>query len=50
MSSVQYTSMNCRPLWTWKVKPTNSGTMVHERDQVLIGTRLLLVCCFSTLR
>src|SRR5262249_1821037 len=40
MSSVTYSFMNCRPLWTRKFTPTNSGTMVQSRDQVLIGSRL----------
>src|SRR5262245_5204432 len=50
MSSVTNTSRNARPLWTWKVWPTNSGTMVHARAQVLIGCRRLVVLSRSTFR
>src|SRR5437667_324154 len=35
MFSVMYTGMNFLPLWTARVWPTNSGTMVERRDQVL---------------
>ena len=36
MFSVTYTGMNLFPLCTAKVWPTNSGSTVHARDQVLI--------------
>src|SRR5271154_6084712 len=36
MFSVTNTGTNFRPLWTAKVSPTESGTMVERRDQVLI--------------
>src|SRR4051794_12591927 len=49
MSSVTYSFMNCRPLWTRKVWPTNSGTMVQSRDHVFIGSRFLARSFFSTL-
>jgi hypothetical protein len=42
--------MKVRPLWTWKVMPTNSGTMVQDRAQVLMGVFLVDCACFSTLR
>src|SRR3954471_22685082 len=32
--------MKFRPLWMAKFLPTNSGTIVQARDQVLIGSRL----------
>src|ERR1700686_113439 len=35
MFSVTNTGMNLRPLWTAKVCPTRSGTMVLRRDHVL---------------
>src|SRR5437667_317749 len=35
MFSVMYTGMNFLALWTARVWPTNSGTMVERRDQVL---------------
>src|SRR5262249_11061856 len=40
MSSVTYSLMKARPLWIAKFLPTNSGTIVHARAQVLIGSRL----------
>ena len=40
MSSVTYSLMNVRPLWMAKCLPTNSGTTVQARAQVLIGSRL----------
>src|SRR3954453_21928644 len=42
MSSVTYSLMKSRPLWMAKFLPTNSGTMVQARAQVLIGSRLPL--------
>jgi len=36
MFSVTYTGMNLLPLCTAKVWPTNSGSTVLARDQVLI--------------
>ncbi len=38
------------PLWTRKVCPTNSGTMVQGRAQVLMGSFVPIWFCFSTLR
>ena len=40
MSSVTYSLMKFRPLWIAKFLPTNSGTIVQARAQVLIGSRL----------
>ena len=40
MSSVTYSLMKFRPLWMAKFLPTNSGTIVQARAQVLIGSRL----------
>ncbi len=48
MSSVTNTFTCCLPLWTMNVSPMNSGTIVHARDQVLIGSRLLPPSCAST--
>ena len=44
MSSVTKTRMYCLPLWTRNVAPTNSGTIVQSRDQVLIGSRFCALC------
>src|SRR5687767_13749418 len=41
--------MCCLPLCTAMVRPTNSGTMVERRDQVLIGRLSLLLRALSTL-
>src|SRR5690348_6631955 len=41
MSSVTKTLVCCLPLWTRKVCPTNSGTIVQARFQVLIGSRFM---------
>src|SRR5438876_7621799 len=38
MSSVTNTFRNLLPLWTSNVRPTNSGTIVQRRAQVLIGS------------
>src|SRR5690606_3606831 len=38
MSSETLTFTCCRPLWTMKVTPTNSGTIVQRRAQVVIGS------------
>src|SRR5260370_35389287 len=56
MFSVTKTGMNFRPLWTAKVWPTNSGTMVGRRHQVLITffwlvrniSSIFLARCLST--
>src|SRR5262249_8591127 len=40
LSSVTYSLMNVLPLWMVKFLPMNSGTIVHARAQVLIGSRL----------
>ena len=40
MSSETNTLWNTLPLCTSNVMPTNSGTIVHRRDHVRIGTRL----------
>src|SRR6187402_941862 len=48
MSSVTKTFRCCLPLWTMKVKPTNSGVIVHERAQVVIGARAPEASCAST--
>jgi len=48
ISSVTKTLMNVLPLWTLKVWPTKSGTMVDARDHVLIGSREPLAFCFCT--
>ncbi len=47
MSSVQKTSMNILPLWTWNVCPTNSGTIVQALAHVRIGARLLGDCVWT---
>src|SRR5262245_21155602 len=49
MSSVTYRRIKVRPLWTRKVAPTNSGTMVQSRAHVLIGSRWLVRWALSTL-
>ena len=36
MFSVTKTGMKSFPLWTWKVRPTNSGVIIERRDQVLM--------------
>ena len=41
MSSVTKTSVKLRPLWTWNVWPTNSGTMVQDRAHVRMGRQLV---------
>src|SRR4051794_33940114 len=48
MFSVTYTGMNFRPLCTANVWPTNSGTMVERRDQVLMTAFLLPLVMAST--
>src|SRR5438105_5625139 len=48
MFSVTNTGMNLRPLWTAKVWPTRSGTMVDRRDQVFTTFFWLLRFISST--
>src|SRR5712692_8095867 len=48
MFSVTYTGTCCLPLCTASVRPTNSGTMVERRDQVLIGRLSLVLRAAST--
>src|SRR4051794_34379528 len=43
MSSVTNTLAWFLPLWTRKVCPTNSGTIVQARFQVLIGSRFMTI-------
>ena len=48
MFSVTYTGMNLFPLCTAKVCPTNSGSTVLARDQVLITRFSFLAFIAST--
>lgn len=48
ISSVTNTGTCCFPLWTPNVCPTNSGAIIHDRDQVLITLFLPEVLSAST--
>jgi hypothetical protein len=48
MFSVTKTGTNLRPLWTANVNPTNSGSTVERRDQVLITFLSLAALAVST--
>src|SRR5687768_10395441 len=48
MFSVTNTVTNLRPLWTAKVRPTNSGVTVLRRDQVRMILRSLVRTASST--
>src|SRR5436190_21964715 len=50
MSSVTNSRMCCLPLWTRNVAPTNSGTIVQSRAQVLIGSRVPTRSTFANSR